>query len=109
MRSSTDASLPPWPMRILRPWLVASAAGLALGTFLLGLSSEPRSESNAYAELGPRAAVYDTRATIVPDPFAPSASLAAPPDAPPTSSAPAPVAGDLAPNTADETSGTVTP
>lgn len=80
MRPSPDASLALWPTRILRPWLVASAAGFSIGSFLL--SFEPPETENSYSELPPRAALYDTRPTLVPDPFAPSASLAAPPDAP---------------------------
>ena len=86
MRSSTDASLPPWPMRILRPWLVASAAGLLIGTLLLSVSPAPESaESYSYTESAPRAAVYGPAIPSIPDPFAPSASLAAPPDGPSSS------------------------
>lgn len=83
MRSSTDASSPPWPMRIFRPWLVASATGLLIGILLLAVTPEPQSEVNSYAESAPRAAVYDPRGeTLTTDPFAPAPSLAAPPDEP---------------------------
>lgn len=84
MRPSTDASLPPWPTRILRPWLVASAAGLSIGTFLLSFSSASPPDDSSYTETSPRAAMHGpgAPASFIPDPFAPAASLAAPPEAP---------------------------
>lgn len=70
MRPSPDASLALWPTRILRPWLVASAAGFSIGTFLL--SFHPPDAKTSYPELAPRAAVFESRpATPLPDPFAP--------------------------------------
>lgn len=73
-------------MRILRPWLVASAAGLSIGILLLAMTPEPQAEVNSYAESAPRAAVYDPRVetSLSVDPFAPAPSLAAPPDVPPS-------------------------
>lgn len=84
MRSPTDASFRFWPMRILRPWLVASAAGLLIGSTLLSFSSAPQPEDNSYSESPPRAAVFEpnSQANFAPDPFAPAASLAAPPSEP---------------------------
>jgi hypothetical protein len=92
MRPSLEARLATWPTRILRPWLVASAAGFSIGTLLL--SFEPPDSETGYSNPAhsPRPAMYDTRPALVTDPFAPSSPLAAPPDAPPASAAPLPAA-----------------
>lgn len=84
MRPSPVASPAAWPTRIFRPWLIASAAGALIGTTLLQLSSDGASEVQSYAESAPRAAVQDLReeTSLSNDPFAPAASLAAPPDTP---------------------------
>jgi|GEM_PF-4216107 hypothetical protein len=72
-------------MRILRPWLVASASGLAIGVVLLQFSADPNADlGDNYTEIAPRAAVYDYRPEAQPstDP-SDSASLLVPsPDEP---------------------------
>ena len=80
MRTNTDGSFTPWPLRIFRPWIVATVGGGAFGVLLLALSPQPLAEENGYAEFAPRAAVYDAPSTagLVPDPFAPAPSLSAP-------------------------------
>jgi hypothetical protein len=61
MRASTDATLASWPLRIFRPWLVATVSGLALGKLLLSVSPQNAWEEFDYLESMPRAAVYDAR------------------------------------------------
>lgn len=79
MRSRTEASLALWPMRILRPWQVATVTGLLIGASLLYISS-PAESSLTYPEYSPRAASSDhgvsaelrTNPAHVIDPFAPA-------------------------------------
>ena len=61
MRASTDATPASWPLRILRPWLVATMAGLALGKLLLSVSPQNTWDEFDYLEAMPRAAVHDAR------------------------------------------------
>jgi hypothetical protein len=77
MRAPTDASPASWPMRILRPWLVATVSGLALGKLLLSVSPQNAWDEFDYLEATPRAASYDTK-TESPGmdvPFSDAASL----------------------------------
>ena len=98
MRTNTDGSFTPWPLRIFRPWIVATVGGGAFGVLLLALSPQPLAEENGYAEFAPRAAVYDAPSTagLVPDPFAPAPSLSAPRADPVDASAPG-LQGDVLP------------
>ena len=70
MRAFSEAGSPAWPMRICKPWLVATAGGLAIGASLLSFDSAEFPSS--YPESAPRAAVYDAPA------FTPPAAPAAP-------------------------------
>ncbi len=63
MRSPTEASPSPWPTRIPRPWLVASAAGLLFGSLLLHLE-QLTGLGQSYPEYPPRAAVYDPHGLV---------------------------------------------
>jgi len=98
MRAFTDAGTDSWLTRVFRPWLVASASGLALGLLLLSASSEIAWEESDYLSAMPRPAVHD-RADQPPltDPFTPAVPPAADsgldfPFAPaPESTAPAPL------------------
>ena len=58
MRSLTDAKPLPWPVRIFRPWFVASCAGAALGSLLLTLPPTA-TEEPFYLDISPRAAAAD--------------------------------------------------
>ncbi len=70
MRATPEAGSPAWPMRLFRPWLVATLGGLTIGASLLSFDSAGL--ANSYPESAPHAAVYD----------APAFPLPARPDAP---------------------------
>jgi hypothetical protein len=78
MRPTPDAGILPWPKRIPRPWVIASASGLVIGTLLIRLEQLTHLDSS-FSEYPPRAAVYDSPGTSSPDPLA---NLALPVSAP---------------------------
>ena len=70
MRATPEAGLPAWPLRIFRPWLVATAGGLAIGASLLRFDSA--SFPNSYPESASHAAMYDPPETSSVGPAAPA-------------------------------------
>lgn len=54
MRPPSEASLPAWPLRVFRPWVVACLGGIFIGASLLQI--KPREELNSYLEQPPRGA-----------------------------------------------------
>ncbi len=61
MRAPTDAGPASWPLRVFRPWLVATVFGLALGMLLLSVAPRSSWDEYEYLQSMPRAAVYDAR------------------------------------------------
>ena len=66
MRAPSEARPTAWPLRLLRPWLVASAFGLLIGLALLRFEERDAEESLVpyYSEAAPRPAMAEAASGV---------------------------------------------